>query len=130
MSRNGACHAGAVPAGHIRRSIRWLLALTCDFAISRIRARCCSSPHSRAAPDGDGCVLRLASDVLPGSGLTPIQQKALETLRDTFGADGATKSEWQRACEDIPERSFHRAAKILGERGRVQQVGTHWQATA
>ncbi len=49
-----------------------------------------------------GCVLRAAADVLPLDGLTQQQQKALDVLRETFLADGATKSEWQRACLDVP----------------------------
>jgi len=79
--------------------------------------------------DGEGCVLRLASDVLPCSGLTPTQVKAYAILRDTFAADGATKSEWQRTCQDIPERSFHRACKMLVERGFVKLIGTHFRVS-
>jgi hypothetical protein len=79
-------------------------------------------------PEG-GRVFRLASDVLPGMELSAIQAKALTTLRDVFSADGATKSEWQRTCADIPERSFHRAAKVLQERGLVRQVGSHFRVT-
>jgi hypothetical protein len=76
-------------------------------------------------PDGDGCVLRLADDVLPTSSLTPTQAKAYVTIRDNFAADGATKSEWQRTCLDVSERSFHRACKVLVESGYVKQVGSH-----
>jgi hypothetical protein len=46
-------------------------------------------------------VLRLASDVLPSSHLSISQQKVLTVLRETFSSDGATKSEWERACHDI-----------------------------
>ena len=77
-------------------------------------------------PDG-GCVFRLASDVLPATTLTPVQAKVYAVLRDTFSADGATKGEWQRTCADVAERSFHRAAKILQERGFVKAVGTHYR---
>jgi hypothetical protein len=80
-------------------------------------------------PDG-GCVLRLASDVLPCSGLTPIQSKVLAILRETFAATGATKAEWRSACQDVAERSFHRAAKMLLERGFVRAAGTHFCLTA
>jgi hypothetical protein len=55
--------------------------------------------------------------VIPTNDLTPMQAKALAILRDTFSTDGATKSEWQRACQDIAERTFHRVAKVLSERG-------------
>ena len=50
--------------------------------------------------DGAGCVFRLASEVLPADALTSIQAKVYAVLRDTFSADGATKSEWQRTCAD------------------------------
>jgi hypothetical protein len=80
-------------------------------------------------PSGDGCVMRLASDVLPSSTLTLAQAKALDTLTTTFAADGATKSEWQRTCADISERTFHRACKALCEEGYVKQVGTHFRWT-
>lgn len=77
-----------------------------------------------------GCVFRLASDVLPAVQLTPIQGKVYTVLRDTFAADGATKSEWQRSCQDINERSFYRACKVMTERGYVQQSGSHFRITA
>ena len=80
-------------------------------------------------PDTGGCVLRAASEVLQNSGLTVTQQKAFTVLRDTFSQEGATKSEWQRTCHDIAERSFHRAAKVLQERGLVRPVGTHFRVT-
>ena len=82
------------------------------------------------AADGTGCVLRLASDVLPASALTPAQAKVYAILRDTFSIDGATKSEWQRTCHDMPERTFYHAAKVLTERGYVKQVGTHYRPTS
>jgi hypothetical protein len=80
-------------------------------------------------PEG-GCVLRLASDVLPVEGLTTLQSKALDVLRDIATADGLTKGEWQRACQDVPERSFHRAAKMLEQRGYVSHVGSHFRVSA
>src|SRR4029078_12261035 len=76
-------------------------------------------------PEG-GCVLRLARDGLASDGLTPTQDKVFTVLRDTFAATGATKSEWRSACQDVAERSFHRAAKVLVERGRVRHVGAHF----
>lgn len=78
-------------------------------------------------PDG-GCVLRLASDVLPSHILSPAQQKILSTLQGTFASDGATKSEWQRACDQVAERTFHRAAKVLLEQGKVKLYGSHFRA--
>jgi hypothetical protein len=80
-------------------------------------------------PDGDGCVLRLATDVLSTSGLTAMQERVYSILRDTFAQSGASKSEWQRTCHDVPERSFHRAAKMLEERGYVKQIGSHFRVT-
>lgn len=80
--------------------------------------------------EGTGCVFRLASDVLPNSGLSATQTKVLAALTDVFSAEGATKSEWQRTCAEVPERSFHRASKTLQERGIVKQVGTHFRLTA
>lgn len=78
-------------------------------------------------PDG-GCVLRAAKDVITGKGLTQQQQKALDVLRESFTAEaGATKSEWQRSCQDVPERTFHRVTKLLVERGHVRQVGSHYR---
>lgn len=80
-------------------------------------------------PDKDGCVLRLASDVLSSSTLTPAQAKVYATLRDNFAADGATKSQWQGTCPDVSERTFHRACKALVERGYAQAVGSHFRIT-
>ena len=71
-------------------------------------------------PDGDGCVLRLATDVLPSALLTPAQDKALAILRETFGPGGATKAEWLRACNGIAERTFFRAASQLQTAGFVR----------
>jgi hypothetical protein len=77
-------------------------------------------------PEVGGVVLRFATDIISTGDLTPIQAKCLTTLRDTFAADGATKSEWRSACQDVAERSFHRAAKILVERGKVRQHGSRF----
>ena len=79
-------------------------------------------------PEGDGCVMRLATDVLPSSSLTPAQAKVYAVLRDSFTTDGATKSEWQRSCQDVAERTFHRACKMLIEGGHVKPVGSHFRA--
>ncbi|HEY0876689.1 MAG TPA: AAA family ATPase [Vicinamibacterales bacterium] len=80
-------------------------------------------------PDGDGCILRRADDVIQGETLTPAQTKVLAVLRETFGADGATKTEWQRTCADVNERTFHRAAKVLADRGFIKAYGSHWRDT-
>lgn len=79
------------------------------------------------AVDGDGCVQRLASDVQTSGTLSTAQSKVFAVLRDTFAADGATKSEWQRSCPDVPERTFYHAAKVLQERGWTTQVRTHYR---
>jgi len=81
-------------------------------------------------PEGDGCVLRLATDVLSTSDLTLVQAKVYAILRDTFAATGATKSEWQRTCHDVAERSFHRACKVLEEHGYVKPLGSHFRITS
>jgi hypothetical protein len=80
-------------------------------------------------PDGAGCVMRLASDVLPSSELSAAQAKAYAVLRDSFTADGATKSEWLRSCPDLPERTFYHATTRLIDRGYVKQAGSHFRTT-
>jgi hypothetical protein len=80
-------------------------------------------------PDGDGCILRRADDVIQGAALSPAQLKALSVLRETFGADGASKTEWQRSCADLNERTFYRACKVLAERGFTKAFGSHWRDT-
>jgi hypothetical protein len=81
-----------------------------------------------AGPDGQGCVFHLADDILPSGGLTDAQVKVFEILRDTFAADGATKAEWQRTCQaSVSERTFHRACKVLLERGYVKPHGSHFR---
>ncbi|HXG89319.1 MAG TPA: AAA family ATPase [Vicinamibacterales bacterium] len=80
------------------------------------------------AAGGEGCVMRLAADVLPSTELTLAQAKVYAVLRDSFTEDGASKSEWQRSCPDVPERTFHRACKVLIESGHVKTVGSHFRA--
>lgn len=71
-----------------------------------------------------GCVLVPALDDAPGSReLTEAQQRCLDVLRDTFGRDGATKTEWLRVMSGMSERTFYRASAELGEKGYLQQVG-------
>lgn len=79
---------------------------------------------------GHGVVFRLAADVISDGSLTTAQAKALGVLRDTFGPEGASKSEWQRACPDIADRTFFRATKVLDEQGYVQQVGPRFRVTS
>jgi hypothetical protein len=80
-------------------------------------------------PDGDGCVLRRAEDVLPPSGLTPAQAKVYGVLRESFAADGATKTEWRASCPDVAERTFYHVAKALQEQGYVKLFGSHFRLT-
>ena len=82
------------------------------------------------APDGEGCVLRSASEVLPSKDLTPAQQKAISILCESFASTGATKSEWQRAAQDIPERTFHRACEALLTAGYARQDGSRFWPTS
>jgi hypothetical protein len=77
-------------------------------------------------PDG-GFALRHAADVIASDDLTQNQAKVLSILRDTFAVTGATKTEWRSACQDVAERTFHRSAKILVERGLVGTSGSHFR---
>ena len=74
--------------------------------------------------DAERLIFQISERRMEGSAL-PIRA----ILRDTFAADGATKSEWQRTCHDVAERTFHRAAKMLEERGYVKLVGTRYRIT-
>jgi hypothetical protein len=82
------------------------------------------------APDAVGCVLRPASDVLGSNTLTPAQLKALTILRESFASTGASKSEWQRSAQDVPERTFHRACEKLIEGHYVRQDGSKFWPTS
>jgi AAA domain-containing protein len=82
------------------------------------------------APDGLGCVLRPASDVMGSKTLTPAQLKALTILRESFASTGASKSEWQRSAQDVPERTFHRACEKLIEGSYVRQDGSKFWPTS
>ena len=51
-------------------------------------------------------------------------------LRDTFPAtEGATKSEWQRCCADVAERTFYHGSTKLVEHGYVKAIGSHFRIT-
>jgi len=78
---------------------------------------------------GGGCVPRLASDVLPSEQLSAAQRKAYDVLRESFGFKGATKSEWIKSTTGVAERTFHRAAKVLQERGFVATIGSRFRVT-
>ncbi len=80
-------------------------------------------------PEGNGCVFRLASDVLQTGKMTASQVKIYAVLRDVFSAEGATKTEWNKACADVPDRTFFHAAKRLTELGYVKAIGTHFRIT-
>ncbi|MFN7982943.1 MAG: AAA family ATPase [Vicinamibacterales bacterium] len=74
-------------------------------------------------PSVGGCVVRLASEVLPRTGLSTAQEKVLQVLRD-FGSAGASKTEWEKACADVPPRTFYRASAELVDKHRlVTQAG-------
>jgi len=74
-----------------------------------------------------GVVFQEAATMPVSATLTPIQAKVLDALREHFTEDGATKGEWQRTCSDVSDRSFHRAAKVLEERGRVLHSGPRFR---
>jgi hypothetical protein len=81
------------------------------------------------APDGAGCVFRLAKDVLASAGMTAAQSKIFAVLRDSFGIEGATKTEWLKCCNDVADRTFYHAANKLVEHGHVRAIGTHFRVT-
>lgn len=71
-------------------------------------------------PEVSGCVLRLASEVVGSQGMTENERRAYDALRDSFSlTDGATKSEWQAACVNVPNSTFYRVTKTLAEKGYV-----------
>ena len=77
-------------------------------------------------PDGDGVVLRLASDVLPVKGLTPAMQKAYSALVD---AAAGPKSVWEKLCADMPPRTFYRVCDRLETEGYVKRDGSQFMPT-
>ncbi len=95
------------------------------FDCSKIRN---GAPFDRIAarltdvPDVPGKVLRLASEVLPSQRLTPNEQRAIDTLRESFGSKGATRSEWQVACAGMAQSTWYRVSKTLVDRGLVEEV--------
>ncbi len=75
--------------------------------------------HLTPVEGTSSCVLRPASQVIACGDLTANQRRLLDVLRSTFGQDGATTLEWQKASPDVNERSFYRAKKVLIDRGIV-----------
>jgi AAA domain len=69
-----------------------------------------------------GCVFRSLNEIQPTNELTPAQAKVLAALKDTFAADGATSTQWRSTCQDVNERTFYRAVKMLAEKGHVKQL--------
>jgi hypothetical protein len=51
-------------------------------------------------------------------------------FRDSFPADGATKTEWRGCCGDVTGRTFYHALKKLTEHGHVKQLGTKYRIVA
>jgi len=72
-----------------------------------------------------GCLFRLASDVAVTVDLTTNQRKVLDCLKENF-ATGATKAEWRNSCQDVAERTFHRACKNLQDLGLVRVSGSRF----
>lgn len=77
-----------------------------------------------------GPVLKHSADLPPGPELSDNQRRALRALCETFGADGATKTEWQNACANIAQATFYRATKaLIEERGYAVKQGNSFKAT-
>jgi hypothetical protein len=58
-------------------------------------------------------------------GLTPSARKALDVLRDEFGASGAEPPAWHKAVGTrMSKATFYRAKTLLTEKGLVVQDGT------
>jgi len=78
-------------------------------------------------PDGQSSVVLKETDrrIDLGTPLGASVQKAEQVLTRDFGSDGATATEWQKACiaAGIPDGSFFRLRKELVERGRVTDPG-------
>ena len=79
---------------------------------------------------GKSVVLRPAKDVVaPFGALSEHQRRALTVLRDTFTAEGPTKTEWLKAstATGMSESTFWRASKELLERNYVTPAGLHFR---
>lgn len=70
--------------------------------------------------DGQSSVI-LESVELTGGTVSMNDKKVMDVLIDTFGAQGATTTQWLTVCKEsgITERTFYRARKNLVERGLV-----------
>jgi hypothetical protein len=73
-------------------------------------------------PMADSCVVTTAKPAWQYSTqrLPKIELAALLVLSSHFAGDGATTTEWLKAC-DIKERSFYRARKLLVSNGYVAE---------
>ena len=51
--------------------------------------------------------------------------QAVNTIAQLIGLHNDAN---QRSCHDVPERTFHRASKLLIESGHVKPIGSHFRA--
>lgn len=58
------------------------------------------------------------------AGVGPVGQAVLDALVAIDLPGGVSSSTWQKACDDVPERSFYRWRKRLLELGEVLNLGT------
>ena len=84
--------------------------------------------HLHLVPPASGvssCVIALADALTQrpqtGDRLTPQERQAFETLRDVFGFEGATMTEWQKAGQ-VPERTLYYVKAGLIQKGVVRKV--------
>ncbi len=81
-------------------------------------------------PDGGFVFERSAGtfETQSGDGLTDAECKALEALRVGFGDQGATATEWQRACEAarVSRATFYRVKRELTGKGEVSRAGERY----
>ena len=82
-----------------------------------------------AYPGASSCIVRLASEVGAPEVLSDAQGKALHVLREVFGAEGATASEWETSVPDMPRATFYRARKVLQDAGYVVEKQRRYQWT-
>ena len=65
---------------------------------------------------------------MPSSTLTPANARAT-TLQHSFGGEGATATDWQKAASEIIERTFFRARKVLVDAGYVRLQNSRYVPT-
>ena len=78
----------------------------------------------------NACAPRLSNHISPTEELSDLQGKLLHALADSFGANGATTSEWMKVLPDVKERSFYKAKTRLLEKGYVTHVGERFRAVS